>query len=185
MDAVSCPGMPDHLVCRGVVHRDLKLENLLLVSGDDISQIKIADFGLAKKALESSLETVCGVPSAQTARWCLLTGKPSSQQMPHPGPLHGAHGALRAACCMASRRLLGWCSSSPSGCSLRAAGQWSHGSVLMFCLALAGHLHGCQHTWPVRESHHAAGTPGYVAPEVIQVGHGLLWLGGCMPRCVA
>lgn len=49
--------------CRGVVHRDLKLENLLLVSTDDISQIKIADFGLAKKALESALETVCGAHS--------------------------------------------------------------------------------------------------------------------------
>ena len=52
-------GMP---ACRGVVHRDLKLENLLLVSAEDISKIKIADFGLAKKALESAMETVCGTP---------------------------------------------------------------------------------------------------------------------------
>eukprot|EP00403_Amphidinium_massartii_P008002 CAMPEP_0178419148 /NCGR_PEP_ID=MMETSP0689_2-20121128/25459_1 /TAXON_ID=160604 /ORGANISM="Amphidinium massartii, Strain CS-259" /LENGTH=392 /DNA_ID=CAMNT_0020040573 /DNA_START=64 /DNA_END=1238 /DNA_ORIENTATION=+ len=30
----------------GIVHRDLKLENILLVSGDEDSDIKIADFGL-------------------------------------------------------------------------------------------------------------------------------------------
>ena len=57
------------------MHRDLKLENLLLVSGDDISQIKIADFGLAKKALESSLETVCGAPSATDTQKMLATWK--------------------------------------------------------------------------------------------------------------
>ena len=38
------------------------LQNLLLVSHEDISKIKIADFGLAKKALESAMETVCGTP---------------------------------------------------------------------------------------------------------------------------
>lgn len=31
--------------CRGVVHRDLKLDNLLLVRPSDTSRIKIADFG--------------------------------------------------------------------------------------------------------------------------------------------
>lgn len=33
----------------GIVHRDLKPENLLLVSDGDDSDIKIADFGFAKK----------------------------------------------------------------------------------------------------------------------------------------
>jgi serine/threonine protein kinase len=33
----------------GIVHRDLKPENLLLVSDSDDSDIKIADFGFAKK----------------------------------------------------------------------------------------------------------------------------------------
>jgi len=33
----------------GIVHRDLKPENLLLVSDSDDSEIKIADFGFAKK----------------------------------------------------------------------------------------------------------------------------------------
>ena len=34
---------------KGIVHRDLKPENLLLVSDSDDSDIKIADFGFAKK----------------------------------------------------------------------------------------------------------------------------------------
>lgn len=48
--------------CRGVVHRDLKLENLLLATPADITKVKIADFGLAKKAQESQMETICGTP---------------------------------------------------------------------------------------------------------------------------
>lgn len=32
-----------------VNHRDLKLENILLKSEDDLSQIKLCDFGLSKK----------------------------------------------------------------------------------------------------------------------------------------
>lgn len=47
---------------RGIVHRDLKLENLLLVAPKDISQIKIADFGLAKNAAANAMTTVCGTP---------------------------------------------------------------------------------------------------------------------------
>jgi len=46
-----------------VAHRDLKPENLLLVSNDDDSQLKIADFGFAKKVTsESCLTTQCGTP---------------------------------------------------------------------------------------------------------------------------
>ena len=49
---------------RGVAHRDLKLENLLLAAPGDISAIKIADFGLAKKATRADgvLDTICGTP---------------------------------------------------------------------------------------------------------------------------
>lgn len=43
------------------MHRDLKLENLLLAKQNDITHIKIADFGLAKKAAES-MDTICGTP---------------------------------------------------------------------------------------------------------------------------
>jgi len=46
-----------------VAHRDLKPENLLLMSTTDDSEIKIADFGFAKKALsDASLKTQCGTP---------------------------------------------------------------------------------------------------------------------------
>eukprot|EP01023_Acetabularia_acetabulum_P065651 TRINITY_DN871_c0_g1_i6.p1 TRINITY_DN871_c0_g1~~TRINITY_DN871_c0_g1_i6.p1 ORF type:complete len:530 (+),score=101.03 TRINITY_DN871_c0_g1_i6:188-1591(+) len=45
-----------------VVHRDLKLENLLLATPDDITHVKIADFGLAKKVAEHSMQTICGTP---------------------------------------------------------------------------------------------------------------------------
>lgn len=47
---------------KNVVHRDLKLENLLLASKDDMYTIKIADFGLAKRAMNGAMETVCGTP---------------------------------------------------------------------------------------------------------------------------
>ena len=39
----------DYMHKMGIVHRDLKPENLLLVSDSDDSDIKIADFGFAKK----------------------------------------------------------------------------------------------------------------------------------------
>jgi len=46
-----------------VAHRDLKPENLLLTSEDNDSDIKIADFGFAKKCPHpQSLSTQCGTP---------------------------------------------------------------------------------------------------------------------------
>jgi serine/threonine protein kinase len=48
---------------QGVVHRDLKPENLLLCSETDDSDIKIADFGFAKRIKDlSPKETACGTP---------------------------------------------------------------------------------------------------------------------------
>jgi len=47
---------------RQIVHRDLKLENLLLAKKGDINTIKIADFGLAKKYGQAALSTICGTP---------------------------------------------------------------------------------------------------------------------------
>lgn len=46
-----------------VAHRDLKPENLLLLSEVEDSQVKIADFGFAKKVHKpNSLSTQCGTP---------------------------------------------------------------------------------------------------------------------------
>eukprot|EP00959_Pyramimonas_sp_CCMP1952_P141416 2959875-Pyramimonas_sp.AAC.1 len=49
---------------KGIVHRDLKLENLLLKSKGDFTTIKIADFGLAKRndLHARGMETICGTP---------------------------------------------------------------------------------------------------------------------------
>jgi calcium/calmodulin-dependent protein kinase I len=45
-----------------IAHRDLKPENLLLQSDDNDWDLKIADFGFAKKCPPSGLTTMCGTP---------------------------------------------------------------------------------------------------------------------------
>eukprot|EP00804_Cyclotella_cryptica_P013925 CCRYP_002443-RB/>CCRYP_002443-RB protein AED:0.14 eAED:0.12 QI:0/0.90/0.83/0.91/0.27/0.16/12/5480/483 len=53
----------NYMDSKRVAHRDLKPENLLLQYKHSDSEIKIADFGFAKKAeTEESLATVCGTP---------------------------------------------------------------------------------------------------------------------------
>ena len=53
----------NHIHSKGIAHRDLKPENLLLVSKTDDKDIKIADFGFAKKVTGSKcLMTQCGTP---------------------------------------------------------------------------------------------------------------------------
>jgi len=48
----------------GVAHRDLKPQNLLLKSTDDDADIKVADFGFAKRIhMPRSLTTRCGTPT--------------------------------------------------------------------------------------------------------------------------
>jgi len=58
LDAIS------YIHNKGVVHRDLKPENLLLTSRSDDANIKIADFGFAKRVNfgEQGLSTACGTP---------------------------------------------------------------------------------------------------------------------------
>mmetsp|Transcript_1949 Transcript_1949/g.3411 ORF Transcript_1949/g.3411 Transcript_1949/m.3411 type:complete len:375 (-) Transcript_1949:269-1393(-) len=53
-----------YLHSHGIVHRDLKLENLILLNDREDSPVKIADFGLAKmmKPEEATLRTMCGSP---------------------------------------------------------------------------------------------------------------------------
>ncbi|ORX70497.1 Pkinase-domain-containing protein, partial [Linderina pennispora] len=51
-----------HLNRLGVVHRDIKLENILLADKEQL-RIKLADFGLAKIVGEQTfMKTVCGTP---------------------------------------------------------------------------------------------------------------------------
>ena len=44
----------------GIVHRDVKLENLLLSHKDSLDSVKLADFGLCKDFSETALQTMCG-----------------------------------------------------------------------------------------------------------------------------
>lgn len=62
-----------------VAHRDLKPENLLLTSQDNDSDIKIADFGFAKKCPNpNSLKTQCGTPGYVAPE--ILEGQPYDTQ---------------------------------------------------------------------------------------------------------
>jgi calcium/calmodulin-dependent protein kinase I len=51
----------EYLHSIGVVHRDLKLENMLLVNKDGL-EMKLADFGLSKLYSGQALQTACGTP---------------------------------------------------------------------------------------------------------------------------
>ena len=70
-------------VHRGVCHRDLKLENLLLAAPGDIGRIKIADFGLAKKASRDDflLDTICGTPQYVAPEVIAVSMKLSTSNM--------------------------------------------------------------------------------------------------------
>ncbi len=48
----------DYLKKRYVIHRDIKLENILL--NDNINQIKLADFGEAVHSINKKRTTICG-----------------------------------------------------------------------------------------------------------------------------
>lgn len=52
----------EYLHSQGVVHRDIKLENILLKKPNDISRIAIADFGFAKRSYHDNMNTICGSP---------------------------------------------------------------------------------------------------------------------------
>lgn len=56
MDAVG------YLHSMNIVHRDLKPENILLTGSADATEVKITDFGLAKRTNQEGLKTFCGTP---------------------------------------------------------------------------------------------------------------------------
>ena len=47
---------------KGVIHRDIKLENILLSNDNEKPQVKIADFSLAEFYKNKSLTVKCGTP---------------------------------------------------------------------------------------------------------------------------
>lgn len=51
-----------HCHSNDIVHRDLKCENLLMLSDDSDSDVKLVDFGFAKKAATSTLDGRMGTP---------------------------------------------------------------------------------------------------------------------------
>lgn len=47
---------------KGIIHRDIKLENILLSDNSEMPKAKIADFSLAEFYKNKSLSTKCGTP---------------------------------------------------------------------------------------------------------------------------
>ena len=54
----------DHLHARGIAHRDVKIENVLLVDEDSLSKVQLHDMGMAKRVgrLPRKCHTRCGTP---------------------------------------------------------------------------------------------------------------------------
>lgn len=54
----------NHMHSKGIVHRDLKLENILFLDKHPNSEIKLIDFGLSKKCENEAAElnTMVGTP---------------------------------------------------------------------------------------------------------------------------
>ena len=51
-----------YLHSQDIVHRDIKPENVLLVSANSDTDVKLTDFGLAKRASQEGFKTFCGTP---------------------------------------------------------------------------------------------------------------------------
>jgi calcium/calmodulin-dependent protein kinase I len=65
---------------KGIVHRDLKLENLLITEPNSLD-IKLADFGLSKIVAGDALTTACGTPFYVAPDILLGTGYDSAVDM--------------------------------------------------------------------------------------------------------
>ena len=51
-----------YLHSKDIIHRDLKPENILLMEPNNDTEVKITDFGLAKRTNQEGLKTFCGTP---------------------------------------------------------------------------------------------------------------------------
>jgi hypothetical protein len=51
----------EYLHARNIIHRDLKPDNILL-TGDTLPNVKLADFGVSKSMSDTNLQTFCGTP---------------------------------------------------------------------------------------------------------------------------
>lgn len=51
-----------YLHSKDIVHRDIKLENLVFSNEEDFENLKILDFGLATFVDNGTLTSVCGTP---------------------------------------------------------------------------------------------------------------------------
>lgn len=51
-----------YLESMDLIHRDIKLENILLAKKNDITSLKIIDFGLAIYESSNTKLNVCGTP---------------------------------------------------------------------------------------------------------------------------
>ena len=59
---------------KGVVHRDMKADNILFVNRKDDSEIKIIDFGLSAKITKpNSLDSLVGTPYYVARKKIFLT----------------------------------------------------------------------------------------------------------------
>ena len=57
-----CNGV-GYVHAQGLIHRDLKPENLLYCNDEEMSSIKITDFGLARFVQNEMATTACGTPN--------------------------------------------------------------------------------------------------------------------------
>ena len=92
----------------GIAHRDLKLDNLLLDVPDDISKLRIVDFGLSKGHIGGSMEafemaTVCGTPH-YVAPEIIAVRSRADRNRPSPCLMLVKCNSTSAACaCLAAR----------------------------------------------------------------------------------
>uniref|UniRef100_A0A7S1R9Q7 Non-specific serine/threonine protein kinase n=1 Tax=Alexandrium catenella TaxID=2925 RepID=A0A7S1R9Q7_ALECA len=95
--AQEVTGALAHCHARGVCHRDLKLDNILLVRNSIDSPVRVADFGLARRSSKRIFEQRLKWASARENIVCSSRcGTPLAKVVPPRGPQpHGAQGSRK------------------------------------------------------------------------------------------